>query len=184
VSIFGRDPSIIKLAGNLMPGMVQSIEGADRKFLWKKQKGTGSSGASIIFEGADIADAIKVVVFAPTLAMQEACKSWRRFIAPVKIGGKPPTFAVENPIFEFNEIGRISIAEIAQPKVSKDRNVVFQWTFVEYQPPAPAKTGPANAATKAKAGTPGAAGGDKEVADLQAQAAAAKAELAKAMAKS
>jgi len=182
--IFGRDPSIVKLAGNIMPGMVQSIDGGDRKFLWKKQKGTGSSGAAIIFEGADIADGIKIVVFAPTLAMQNACKEWRKFIAPVKIGGKPPTFAVENVLLEFNEIARVSIAQIAQPKVTKDLNAIFEWTFVEYQPPAPAKTGPADPAGKGKGGAAGKAGGDPEIATLQAQAAAAKAELSKAMAKS
>jgi hypothetical protein len=184
VSFLGRDPSIVKLGGLLMPGMVQSIEGANRKFLWKKQKGTASSGATIVFEGADIAETIKVVVFAPTLKMQEDCKAWRRYIAPVKIGGKPPTFAIENVLIEFNEITRVTIAEIAQPTESKDQNVTFIWTFTEYLPPAPAKTGPAGAASKGKAGGAGGAAVDPAIASLQAQAAAAKVELAKAMAKS
>lgn len=181
MSFLGRDPSIVKLGGNLMPGIVQSIDGGDRKFIWKKQKATGSSGASIIFEGADIADAIKIVVAAPTLAIQQACAAWRKLIAPVKIGGKPPTFSVENVLLEFNQIGRITIAEISQPKIQKDLTVLFQWTLTEYNPPAPAKVGPA-AAAGYKGGASGAKG-DPEIAKLQAQAVAAKAEMQKAMAK-
>ncbi len=183
MSFLDRDPSIVKLSGSLMPGMVQSIDGGDRKFKWDKQAGTGSSGATNVFKGAEIADGIKIVTFAPTLAMQRASVAWRKYIAPVKIGGKPPTFLVENVLLEFNEIGRLSIASIEQPKVSKDRNVVFVWTFTEYNPPTPAKTGPANSALKGGA-LSGAKGGDPATADLQKQAAAAKADLAKAMAKS
>lgn len=177
-----RDPSIIKLSGAVMPGMVQSIDGADRKYTWDKQKGTASSGATNVFKGAEIADSIKVVVFAPTLEMQRACVEWRKYIAPVKIGGKPPTFTVENVIFEFNEVVRVSIASIEQPKVSKDQNVTFVWTFTEYNPPTPAKTGPAAAAGKGTGA--GTKGGDPDIVSLQAQAAAAKADFNKAMAKS
>lgn len=180
----GRDPSLVKLGGALMPGLVQSIKGANRKFVWDKQKGTASSGATIVYKGADLAEAIEVVVAAPTDAMQRACKDWRKYIAPVKIGGKPPTFLVDNVLIEFNEITRVSIAEIVQPDVAKDGNMMFVWKLVEYNPPTPAKTGPAAAAGKGGSKAPGATKGDPEIVSLQAQAAAAKADFAKAMAKS
>ncbi len=184
MSFLEREPWIVKLGGILLPGIVQTIKGANRKFIWEKQKGTASSGATIIFKGADIAESIEVMAYAPTLAMQEASKKWRAYIAPAKIGGKPPTFAIENVLIEFNGIARVSIAEIAQPEVMKDQNAVFVWRFTEYLPPAPAKTGPAEPASKGKGGAGGAAKpGDPAIASLQAQAAAAKADFAKAMAK-
>ncbi len=184
MSFLDRDPSIIKLTGAKMPGMVQSIKGANRKYTWDKQKGTASSGATNVFKGAEIADSIKVTVFAPTLEMQKACAAWRKYIAPVKIGGKPPTFSVENVIFEFNEISRVAIASIEAPDVSKDKNVIFVFEFTEVNPPTPAKTGPAAAAGKGSGAAGATKGGDTDIVDLQAQAAAAKVEMQKAMAKS
>jgi hypothetical protein len=184
MSFLGRDPSIVKLGGIVLPGLVQSIKGANRKFIWEKQKGTASSGATIIYKGTDIAESIEIVTFAPTLAMQEASVKWNAYVTPAKIGGQPATFQIENVLIEFNKITRVSIAEVKQPDETKDQNVVFVWLLTEYSPPAPAKTGPADPASKGKGGAGGTAKpGDPAIASLQAQAAAAKADFAKAMAK-
>jgi hypothetical protein len=176
---FADDPSIVKLSGSTMPGSVISIKGAERGFEWDVQKGTASSGAATIFKGAKIAEKIEIVTKIVSQEEADSIDAFRAYIAPAKIGGKPPTFTIENSLVNFNKIGRVSISIIGQPEVTPGLGRTVAWTFIEYQPPAPAKTGPADPAkgggAGSKAGSP-----DADIAALQKQRDALAAEYAKA----
>ncbi len=179
MSSFTDDPSIVKLSGSDIPGSVVSIKGAERGFEWDVQKGTGSSGASTIFKGAKIAEKIEIVVKYVSQEELAAIVAYRAYIAPAKIGGKPPTFNVDNSLINFNGITRISVANIGQPEVTAGLGRTVALTFIEYQPPAPAKTGPADPA-KAGGGKGGGANSpNADIAALQAKRDALAAEYAK-----
>lgn len=168
MTAFTDDPSIVKLSGADMPGAVVSIKGANREFDWNVQKGTGSSGASTIFKGAKIAEKIEIVTKYTTQEELDAIVAHRAYIAPAKIGGKPPTFTIENSLINFNKIERVSISIIGQPEITPGLGRTVTWTFIEYQPSAPAKTGPADPAKGGGAG--GAAGSpNADIAALQKQ---------------
>jgi len=171
---FRKDPSVIKLSGNPMPGKAISITGADREWEWVVQKPLGSSGAITVYRGAKLAEGIEVVIEAVTDAEYEANETARKTIAPKK-GAKPPTFAIDNVIINFNEITRVSLKKISQPQITATLSWLFTWTFIEYNPPAPVTVGPADPDYKnAKPGQ------DKDIVALQAKAAALQAQLAKA----
>lgn len=171
------DPSIVILSGSQIPGNVVAIKGADRGFKWTVQEGTSSSGATNVFKGAKIAETILVTVEVVDDAGYQEVVAYRAYIAPLKIGGKPPTFAIDNCLINFNEIKKVSIALIAQPDMTPGLKTIFVFTFTEVNESVAAKTGPADAAKKD--GTAGGASGvDPYTAALQAEAAAARKELA------
>jgi len=178
LSSFTDDPSIVKLSGSDIPGSVVSIKGAERGFEWDVQKGTGSSGAATVFKGAKIAEKIEIVVKYTTLEEETALKAYRAYIAPAKIGGKPPTFNIENPLINFNKIEKVSVSIVGQPEVTAGLGRTIALTFIEYQPPVPAKTGPADPA-KAGGGKDAAGSPNADIAALQKQRDALAAEYSK-----
>lgn len=170
---FRQDPSIVKLSGTQMPGRAISISDADREWEWVVQKPLGSSGAITIYRGAKLAEGIAIVFEAVTDAEYLAHVTARKTIAPKK-GQKPPTFKIDNVVINFNEITRVSLKRISQPQITPTLSWLFTWTFIEYSPPAPVAVGPAEPDYKnAKPGQ------DKDIAALQAKAAALQAQLSK-----
>lgn len=171
---FRQDPSILKLSGNKMPGRAISIADAKRKWEWVVQKPLGSSGAVTVYRGAHLTEGIGVVFEAVNDAEYAEHVELRKVLSPKK-GQRPATFAIDNVIINFNEIARVTISEIAQPEITGTLSYIFKYTFIEYNPPAPVKVGPADPDYKnAKPGL------DKEIAALKEKAAKLQALLAKA----
>ncbi|MEI8256224.1 MAG: hypothetical protein WCJ30_11190 [Deltaproteobacteria bacterium] len=171
--IFPKDPSVFVLGGRLIPGTVIAIGDAGRAWVWECKQGTASSMGTSVFKGAKLTEKFTVKVECVTEEEIAAIVDWRKYVAPARVTDKPTTFSVDNwLVSDWSGIDRCYITEIAQPDVTDTNSGVFVWTFGEYNPPAPAKTGKADAAAKALKGGATGKGGDSELEKLQAQAAA------------
>lgn len=168
--IFPSDPSIFKLGGRLIPGTLIKIANAKRTWEWEFKKGTASSMGTSVFKGANLCEGFSVTVECVTEEEITEITDWRQYITPPNVKDKPVTFKIENWIVNWQKIDRGSIKEIEQPDVTDTNSGVFVFTFGEYNPPAPAKTGKADAAkgTDPVTGKPK----DTQLEALQAQAAA------------
>jgi hypothetical protein len=129
-----------------------------------------------VFKGAELCKGFTVQTECVTEEEIADVTGWRKYAAPPKPGDKPTTFGVENWLANWNGIDRASIVEIDQPEPTDSGSCTFTFTFGEYNPPVPAKTGKADPA-KGKGGAVGAGGAagakgpDSELAALQAQVA-------------
>ena len=129
----------IQLSGMSL-GTVVSVDGCERPYEWQVQKGQGSKGATSVYKGEGIAESIKVVVAMPTQEDFAYAATLRKYIAPAK-GKKPTSFAVGNPIFNWNEINLVAIKTIGFPKPSGKGGWTLEYTFIETQPSASVQTG-------------------------------------------
>lgn len=162
----------VKLGGSLLPGSVQSIAGAHRGFKWDVQNGTSSSGATNVFKGAQIAESIEIKTRVVDAAGWNACVAYRAYVVPPKIGGKPPTFAIDNLLIGYNQIGRVTIADVMQPEPGPGLSWDFTFKLTEYNPTVAAAAGKADPAKPGAAGAKGPSPVDeaeKVIADLAAQ---------------
>ncbi len=100
-------------------------------------------------------------------ATYRAILGFRAFVAPKKIGDKPPTFTINNVLINFNEITSCSIKEISEPVHKEDQSYTFTWTFIEYKASVAAKTGKADPAHPDGTKTATGAVVDPQVASLQ-----------------
>lgn len=136
----------VLLSGRALPGIILSVDGAIRPYEWQISKGIGSTGATSTFRGEGLAESIKIVLAAHKRSDFADLASMRKYIAPRK-GVRPPSFAVKNPIINFNEINKVSIKEIGQPKYAgKGCYWTLELEFLEYRPPVPITPGPAEPA--------------------------------------
>lgn len=171
--IFPKDPSIFLLGGRQIPGTVIAIGDADREWVWECKQGTASSMGASVFKGAKLTEKFTVKVECVDEAEIAAIVDWRKYVAPARVADKPVTFSVDNWIVsDWSGVGRCYITKIGQPEPTDTGSCVFVWTFGEYNPPAPAKTGKADPANKALKGGASGGGKDTELEKLQAQAAA------------
>lgn len=177
MSIDRRDPSIVKLDGVQMPGRAKSIADAEKKWKWTDQKPTASGGATSVFGGEELNGGITIIFETTTEEGRQAHYDYRATIAPTK-GAKPRTFTVDNVVIEYNKIKRVVLDTLKQPQITQTLSWIFTYMLREYNPPAPAKVGPADAAGKGFKNAK--MGGDKDIATLQAKAAALQKQLAKA----
>lgn len=143
----------IDFGGVRVPGVIQSVDGAEKPEEWTQQKGTGSSGATTVWKGTKNAEAIKVVTAMTTREHIAAYYVLARTLRP-KLGTKPPSLVVTNAIFNFAGITRIAGGNCAPPKwVASGGYWTGEITVAEYNPSKAAGTGPAGAA-KPKANEP------------------------------
>lgn len=133
----------IYVGPELLPGIVISVDGAERPELWDFQKGTASSNAVSVWKGTELAKAIKIVLEAPTRESFARLYVIRDLLRP-KGGTLPPSLSIVNGAINFNEITRISTALIGQPKPAPNLSWRIELTLCEYSPSKPAKAGPAS----------------------------------------
>lgn len=137
----------VYLGPELLPGVVISIDGAERPEVWDFQKGTASSNAVSVWKGTDIAKAIKIVLEAPTQESFARLYVIEALLRP-KGGTLPPSLSIINAAVNFNGITRISTALIGQPKPAPNLSWRIELTLCEYSPSKPAKAGPASSNVK------------------------------------
>ncbi len=126
-----------------LPGVVISIDGAEKPELWDFQKATASSGATSVWKGTKLAEGIKVLLEAPSLESFAGLYVLRDLLRP-KAGTLPPSLAIVNGAINFNGITTVATALIGQPKPAPNNSWRIEITFCEYSPPKPAKAGPAS----------------------------------------
>ena len=134
---------------NPVPGIVTSIDGATKPEEWSVQKGTSSNNATTVWKGTKLAESIKIVVNLFDPIQIDAYYVLRDVLRP-KLGTKPPSFVIVNPMINFAGITRVACAEMTPPKWLGSSN---SWegtiTLIEYNPSKPAKAGPAGSAKAA-----------------------------------
>lgn len=144
---------IVKIGGFTVPGIVKSIDGHEKPEEWTVQKATSSNNATTVWKGTKLAEAIKILTQFGNGPAFAKYYELRDLLRP-KIGTKPPSHVIENPAINFVGVTRISNVNVGPPKfVEQGRYWTGEITVIEYNPSAPASTGPAGAA-KAKADEP------------------------------
>lgn len=131
----------VRLDGVEIPGVIQSIDGADKPEEWQVQKGTKESNASTTWKGTKLAESIKIVT---KLHNQESFAGYyviRDALRP-KIGELPPARVIENPAINFNSITRVAVKNVAAPKFDRAGGCwIGEIELIEFSPPKPANTG-------------------------------------------
>ncbi len=134
----------IAIGGNQLPGIIVSINGAERPEQWDVQKGTAASGATIVWKGTTIADGIEILIALPFVDDFGEIYDVVAQLRP-KLGTKPPSFSIINAIINFNGITQVSMKNIGQPTwVPGAGYWTVKLSLVEYRPSKPANAGPAS----------------------------------------
>lgn len=136
---------LITIGGMDLPGVVESVDGADKPEEWNVQKPSDKSGASSVWKGTQVADGIEIILALVTSAQFDRYWDVAAHLRP-KIGDKPPTHKIENPIINFAGIVEVSCILTGSPKWVGETGKGF-WRvkirLVEVRPPKPANTGTA-----------------------------------------
>jgi hypothetical protein len=154
----------VVVGGVTLPGVVTSIDGANKPEEWNVQKGTGSSGATTVWKGTKLAEDIKIAIALHDGVSFDDYYTLRDTLRP-KLGKKPPSLSIVSPVINFNGITRVACKDISAPKWEPSGGY---WTgeisLIEYNPSKPTNTGRASAASPAggAAGAGGAGGAETE----------------------
>jgi hypothetical protein len=131
----------VDVGGLRLPGVVLTVDGADKPEEWQVQKGTSSNNASTVWKGTKLAESIKVVLALHDAPSFDAYYQARDLLRP-KIGTKPPAHSIANPAINFNGITRVSIKNIGAPKwVSSGGYWTGEVELIEFNPEKPANAG-------------------------------------------
>jgi hypothetical protein len=134
----------VLLGGMVLPGVVTEIDGAEKPEEWAVQKGTGSSGATTVWKGTKIAEAIKITLAAVSAEVFDNLYLMRDMLRP-KLGKKPPSLILANAIVNFNGIINVALVNVGQPKWEKSGGYwSVEVTLTEYNPSKATNTGPAD----------------------------------------
>lgn len=134
---------VVDVGGLRLPGVVVSIDGANRPEDWQIQKPTAKSGASTVWKGTGLAETITIVLALANADAFQAYYAVRDALRP-KIGTKPPSHVIVSPIINFSGITRVSCRNVEAPAwVASGGYWTGKVVLVEYNPPKPANTGPA-----------------------------------------
>ncbi len=123
------------IGGLTLPGIVKSIDGAERPEEWLIQKAISVSGAVAVWRGTQLAESIKILLELPKRAAFDGYYDVRDTLRP-KIGKKPPAHSIVNAGINFSGITRVSCRNVGMPKWVKQGGY---WSgeidLVQYSPP-------------------------------------------------
>lgn len=166
-SPFGR----VTIDAVLIPGVIQSLDGAEKPEEWAFQKGTSGNNATSVWKGTKLAESIKIVTALFDEASYDAYSALKLWLRP-KLGTKPPSRTITSPIINSAGISKISTVNTGTPKwVRSGGYWTAEITLAEYNPPKPAATGQAGPANSSTTGTPPQTEGEKQLEALLKQAA-------------
>lgn len=128
--------------GNLeLPGIVESIDGAERPEVWAIQMGISVSGAVTVWRGTSLAEEIKILLKLHNAAAFDAYYDVRDKLRP-KIGKKPPAHNIVNAAINFSGITQIACRNVGAPKwVAQGGYWTGLVTLVQYGKPRPVVAG-------------------------------------------
>ncbi len=132
----------VYIGGFRVPGVVESIDGAERPEEWDVQKPTKKGGASTVWKGTAIADSIKIVTSLHDKASVDNYTRMRDLLRPPKSTDAPPALPIVSPIVNFNGITRVAYRSMSPPEWVKSGGY---WkgtiTVIDFSPPKEVKTG-------------------------------------------
>jgi hypothetical protein len=132
---------VVDVGGLRLPGVVVSVDGVDKPEDWNVQKPTSKAGATTVWKGTKLAEQIKIVVALPNDDAFRDYYTVRDVLRP-KLGTKPPTLSIVNPIINFSGVTRVSCRNVGAPKwVAAGGYWTGEVLLLEYNPPKPANTG-------------------------------------------
>jgi len=134
------------IGGLLLPGVIASIDGAEKPEEWAVQKGTSGNNAVTVWKGTTLAETIKILLQLATIEAFDAYYDVQAALRP-KLGTKPPSLVLTNAAINFAGITRIACRNVGTPKWVPAGGY---WTglveLIEYNPSKPAATGQATPA--------------------------------------
>lgn len=129
------------VGGVVLPGSVVSIDGARKPHQWAIQMGIQVSNAVTVWRGKKLAEAMKIVC---NLYNEEAFDAWYDVQARLDpTTGKPPSVSIVNAHINFVRITRVSCIYVDPPTPTKGLSWLGELSIIEFNPPRPAKIGPA-----------------------------------------
>lgn len=131
------------VGGVVLPGSVVSIDGARKPHQWAIQMGIQVSNAVTVWRGKKLAEAIKIVC---NLYNQVEFDKWYdvQAVLDPPSGKKPPSVSIVNAHINFARITRVSCIYVDPPTPTKGLSWLGELSVIEYNPPKPAKVGPAD----------------------------------------
>lgn len=104
------------IGGVRVPGVIAKIDGATRPEQWDKQKPTKKKGATTVWKGTDIADAITITTALHDAESFDAYYALKDALRPPKSTDAPPALPIVSPIINFNGITRVAYREMEPPE--------------------------------------------------------------------
>lgn len=131
------------IGGVLIPGVVLSIDGAEKPEEWVIQKGLYVSHAVTIWRGTKLAESIKILMNLHNEVEFDKYHDVKNVLRP-KLGGKPPALPIVNAGINFGGITRVSVRLPGTPKPASGLSWTAEIDVIEFNPPRQAPVGPAD----------------------------------------
>jgi hypothetical protein len=131
------------IGGQLMPGVLTSIEGADKQEIWSYQYGLAVINGVSIWRGRKLAEDITIKSIVYDVKTFDACFMFRDTLRPN--WKRPPVLPVMNGAFNFAGINRVGVKRIIPPVARPDKSWEFSVVVTEYNPMKPVPVGPPDA---------------------------------------
>lgn len=173
----------VTVAGRTWPGLVE-VDGCEQIFEWQKNKGKGSDGATVNYQGADLAE--------PKLTFRlwrgydggawvDYFELWQEYkkVFSIPVSDKQPNaVTIEHPQFALASIGAVVVKKIGDIKFKSEAGDDGTVTvdLLVYRKPKPAGGTP-KGASKDKSGKGG--NGDRPKTDIEIEIEKTNAENAK-----
>lgn len=117
-----------------------ALDGNEIEDDWNVQKPTEKSGATAVWRGTKIVEGLVTTFEAPDEASFDGFASLWAMMAPGP--GGMPNLSLGNPLINAIGVDRVSRRKWKGPYESKGLSWRVDCTWIQYRPPAPAKTGP------------------------------------------
>ncbi len=132
----------MQIAGLEMPGVITSIDGAERPEIWIYQRGLAANNAVSIWRGRNLAENIEIVGRVFDEASFDQCYVIRDALRPN--WKRPPVLPILNGVMNFNKITRISLKNFVPPKAAPGLSWEYKIVVTDYNPMKPVPVGPAD----------------------------------------
>jgi hypothetical protein len=133
----------ITIGGVRVPGIILSIDGAEKPEEWIIQKGLYVSHAVSIWRGTKLAESIKILMNLYNAVEFNKYHDVKNVLRP-KLGGKPPALPIVNAGINFGGITRVSVRLPGTPKPAEGLSWTAEIDLIEFNPPRQAPVGPAD----------------------------------------
>lgn len=130
----------LQIAGLEMPGIITSIDGAEKVETWVFQRGLATSNAVSIWRGRGLAENIEIICRVFDEASFDQCYTVRDALRPN--WKRPPVLPILNGALNFNRITRVALKNIVPPKPAPGLSWEYKIVVVEYNPMRPVPVGP------------------------------------------
>jgi hypothetical protein len=138
----------MRIGGMYVPGIIESIDGAEKPERWIFQMGVSVNNATSVWRGRMLAESIKIKTILYDRASFDLAYDFERILNPSP-GRKPPVLSIVNAHVNFLRITRVARRNTIPPKWIKQGNFwVYEIEVCEFNPVKLAPVGPAEAPKK------------------------------------